>query len=109
MAKNIQFEYKNKEYTLEFNRKSVETLERQGFVAGDITEKPMTVLPALFRGSFIMHHPSVKRDVVDEIFSLMTNKQDLIGKMAELYNEPILALIDEPEEGVGNIEWGANW
>ncbi len=109
MAKSINFEYKGKDYTLEFNRKSVEILEKQGFVASDFTEKPMTVLPTLFRGAFIMHHPTIKRDVIDEIFSIMTNKQELIGKLAEMYNEPILALIDEPEEDVGNIEWGASW
>ncbi len=109
MAKRINFEYKGKEYTLEFNRKAVETLERQGFVAGDFTEKPMTVLPTLFRGAFLMHHPTIKREIVDEIFAIMTNKQELIGKLAEMYNEPILALIEEPEENTGNIQWGASW
>ena len=39
----------------------------------------------------------------------MTNKMDLVMRLAEMYNEPITALVDEPEESEGNLEWGANW
>ena len=109
MNKQLKFTYQDKEYCLEFTRKSVETMERQGFVASDITDKPMTVLPALFAGAFLANHKFVKREVVDEIFSKMTNKTELIGKLSEMYNEPILALVDEPEEAEGNIEWTTGW
>jgi len=76
MAKQIRFEYDGKEYTLEFTRKSIETMERQGFIASDIADKPMTTLPALFAGAFLAHHRYVKKELVDEIYSKMTNKQD---------------------------------
>lgn len=109
MAKQINFEYEGNEYTLEFTRKSIETLERQGFVASEITEKPMLTLPALFAGAFLAHHRYLKREIIDKIFDKFTNKQELIGKLAEMYNEPILALMDEPEEDAGNIQWGASW
>lgn len=109
MAKQINFEYEGNEYTLEFTRKSIETLERQGFVASEITEKPILTLPALFAGAFLAHHRYLKREIIDKIFDKFTNKQELIGKLAEMYNEPILALMDEPEEDAGNIQWGASW
>ena len=109
MNKQLKFTYQDKEYCLEFTRKSVETMERQGFVASDITDKPMTVLPALFAGAFLANHKFVKREVVDEIFSKMTNKSELIGKLSEMYNEPILALVDEPEDTEGNVDWTASW
>ncbi len=109
MAKQINFEYDGNEYTLEFTRKSIEQMERQGFVASEITEKPMLTLPALFAGAFLAHHRYLKREIVDKIFDKFTNKQELIGKLAEMYNEPILALMDEPEESEGNIQWGASW
>ena len=51
----------------------------------------------------------VKQDVIDEIFSKMTNKSELIGKLAEMYNEPIMTLIDEPEEAEGNLDWTPSW
>jgi hypothetical protein len=109
MNKQLKFTYQDKEYCLEFTRKSVEQMERSGFVASDITEKPMTVLPALFQGAFLANHRFIKKEVVDEIFSKMTNKSDLIGKLSEMYNEPILALVDEPEETEGNVDWTASW
>lgn len=109
MAKQITFESEGKEYTLEFTRRSIETLEKQGFVASDIAEKPVSTLPALFAGAFLAHHRYVKREVIDKIFDRLTNKQELIGKLAEMYNEPIIALIDEPSDDAGNVKWGASW
>ena len=109
MNKQLKFTYQDKDYCLEFTRKSVETMERNGFVASDIKDKPMTVLPALFAGAFLANHRFVKSDVIDEIFSKMTNKSELIGKLSEMYNEPIMALVDEPEEAEGNVNWTASW
>ena len=109
MNKQLKFTYQDKDYCLEFTRKSVETMERQGFVASDITDKPMTVLPALFAGAFLANHKFAKKEVIDEIFSKMTNKTELIGKLSEMYNEPILALVDEPEDAEGNVDWTASW
>ena len=109
MSKQLSFNHKGTQYCLEYTRKSVETMERNGFVATDIKEKPMTTLPALFAGAFLAHHRFVKQEVIDEIFSKMTNKSELIGKLAEMYNEPIMSLIDEPEDNAGNVNWTASW
>ena len=109
MSKQLRFTYQDKDYCLEFTRRSVETMERNGFVAADITDKPMTVLPALFAGAFLANHQFVKKSIIDEIFSKMTNKSELIGKLSEMYNEPIMALVDEPDESEGNVDWTASW
>ena len=109
MSKQLRFTYQNKEYILEYTRRSVEAMEKKGFVASEIETKPVTVLPALFAGAFLANHRYVKPEVIDEIYSKMTNKQELIGKLAEMYNEPIMALVDEPEESEGNLDWTASW
>ena len=109
MAKQLRFTYQDKEYTLEYTRRSVEAMEKKGFVASEIETKPVTVLPALFAGAFLANHRYVKQDVIDEIYSKMTNKQELIGKLAEMYNEPIMALLNEPDESEGNLDWTASW
>lgn len=109
MSKQLRFTYQDKDYCLEFTRRSVETMEKNGFVASDISDKPMTVLPALFAGAFLANHQFVKKSIVDDIFSKMTNKSELIGKLSEMYNEPIMALVDEPEESEGNVDWTASW
>ena len=98
MSKQLSFTFDDKEYCLEFTRKSVEQMERTGFKASDINDKPMTVLPALFAGSFLANHRFTKQEVIDKIFAKLTNKGELISKLAEMYNEPIMALVDEPEE-----------
>ena len=109
MNKQLKFNYQGKDFCLEYTRKSVEQMEKNGFVASNIQEKPMTTLPTLFAGAFLANHRFVKQDVIDEIYSKMTNKQELIGKLAEMYNEPIMALVDEPEESEGNLDWTASW
>ncbi len=100
-----------KTYTLEFTRKTVALMEQQGFIAEDVNKKPMTYLPALFAGAFLANHKFVKRDVIDNIYSRLGRKDELIQKLVEMYNEPILTLLDEPEqEGPeGNLDWTAAW
>lgn len=109
MAKQLIFTFEDKEYTLEFNRRTVAEMEKKGFIASDITDKPMTTLPALFAGAFLAHHRFVKEDVINNIYTKLTKKEDLIGKLAEMYNEPIMALVEEPEEDKGNVNWTATW
>lgn len=109
MAKQICFKYKGVDYTLEFTRRTVETLETRGFALRNIADKPMTTLPTLFAGAFLAHHRFTKQETIDEIFASMRNRDQLIDKLAEMYREPIDALMDEPEESEGNVDWGASW
>jgi hypothetical protein len=109
MAKQIIFSYEGKDYTLEYTRRTIKQMEDEGFVAKDIDDRPMTLLPALFAGAFKAHHRFVKQDVIDKIYAAMPNKEELIGKLAEMYNEPIMSLMDEPDEAAGNVDWVASW
>ena len=67
------------------------------------------LLPAVFAGAFKAHHRFVKQDVIDEIYAHMPNKDKLIEKLAEMYNEPIMALVEEPAEAEGNLDWTTSW
>lgn len=109
MSKQLVFTVEGKEYILEFTRRTVQEMERKGFIASDITDKPMTTLPALFAGAFLANHRFVKPEVIENIYNKLTKKQELIGKLAEMYNEPILALVEEPAEDKGNVDWTATW
>ncbi|MBR4723478.1 MAG: DUF5055 domain-containing protein [Clostridia bacterium] len=110
MSKQLTFTYKDKEYTLEFTRKTVTELERKGLVVSEFGERPMTVLPTLFAGAFLAHHRYTKQEVIDDIFKHMVDKEGLVNKLAELYNEPMAELVEEPEEGdEGNVNWTASW
>lgn len=110
MAKVLTIEHEGKEYTLEFTRRSVERMEKEGFVASDIISKPVSTLPVLFEGAFYAHHRHIADDVREAIFKKIPNKSDFLTKLAEMYNEPIDALLAEPDEGdEGNVTWTANW
>ena len=109
MAKQLKFTFEDKEYVLEFTRRTVTELEKKGFIAAEVANKPMSTLPALFEGAFLAHHRFEKKENIDEIFAKLTNKDELIGKMAEMYNEPIMALVEEPEESEGNVNWTASF
>ena len=109
MSKQLNFKYNGVAYTLEFTRRSVEQMEREGFVADDLKVKPMLTLPALFAGAFKAHHKFVKPEVIDEIYSKMTNKGDLIGNLAEMYNETLATLFEEPADSAENLTWTQSW
>ena len=65
---------------------------------------------ALFAGAFKAHHRFVKQETIDKIYAAMPNKEYLIGKLAEMYNEPIIARMEEPDNKAGkNVEWTTNW
>lgn len=108
MAKQIKFTINEKQYTLEFTRKTVETMEKQGFSVQNIGDKPMSVLPQLFAGAFLAHHKFEKREVIDGIFAKMKNREELFSTLVEMYNEPLLAIMAEPESDEGNVDWTVN-
>lgn len=111
MAKQLNFEFEGKEYTLEFTRESIKQMEREGFVAGDVINKPMNTLPKLFAGAFKAHHRfDTKQKKIDEIFEKFKNKQALVEKLAEMYSEPMETLMDDEAIEEGNaIAWEANF
>lgn len=109
MNKTLCFSFDDKDYTLEFTRRTVQEMEKRGFVISEIENKPISLLPAMFAGAFLAHHRFVKQEVIDEIFSKLTDKETLINKLAEMYHDPFITLIEEPKDSPGNVEWTANW
>lgn len=109
MAKTITLTFEGREYILEFTRTTIAEMERRGFRASDITEKPMLTLPALFSGAFLAHHRNVKANVIDAIFKKIPDKQNFLYALGDMYNEPIESLMDEPEEDEGNATWSQSW
>lgn len=98
MAK-IEFDFEDEHYTLEFSRRTVAALENNGFVMDKAMEKPMNMLPMLFRGAFGMHHPRIKEEVVNTIFKSLENKDELFATLIEMYQEPLNAMFEENTDG----------
>ena len=108
MSKTITFSYKGKDYTLEFDRKQVERMERSGFSIQNFDNATITSTYQLFNGAFQKHHRNIKSELTEEMFRKLTKRDELIKQLAEMYVEPIAALYDEPDEGDETIDWDAN-
>ena len=80
--KQIKLVYKEKEYILEYDRKSVSALEDNGFVASEFANKPAKMLPLAFKGAFFKHHKFLKEEIIDEIFDNIKDKSGLISELS---------------------------
>lgn len=103
MGKQIVLKHGDREYTLEFNRKVVERMERNGFEID--TDKPYTMVTTLFRGAFQMHHRGVDNDKIQEIWDAQNKKEDLLAALVQMYMEPITSLMGDAEGEDENPTW----
>ena len=91
-----------REYTLEFSRKTVSKTEQAGLDINLLESKSMTMIPIMFWGAFLMHHPHMTREQTDKILfdglgGLSVEEMEHLGK---LYAEPFQTLVArESEEG----------
>lgn len=100
----INLTYNKTEYTLEYSRQSVKTMEGQGFVLDELTSKPMTMIPMLFSGAFIKNHRGMKRSLIDEIFEGIADKTGLMEALMEMYAETLGSLTESTTDE-GNVSW----
>lgn len=104
MAK-IEFEFDGTAYTLEYSRRSQSTMERNGFVMDELTTKPQTMIPLLFRGAFMMHHPRIKEEDVNAIYKRLGDKTELISALVECYQSATETLFEDPEDDSKKVQW----
>lgn len=107
MNTKIRFTYEGIDYVLEYTRHTISMMEERGFVISDVNKKPMSSLPRMFSGAFLANHKHTKQETIDAIYAKMPNKEGLFEKLTVMYTEAIEALMDEPEEDEGNIQWEA--
>lgn len=100
----ITFEHKGTNYTLEFTRDVIKQMERSGFSIENAASQPVTSLLVLFKGAFIAHHPRTSQSTIDEIWDSLGDKDGIFEALANLYNEPIEAMMKEPEDSK-KIAW----
>ena len=101
----ITLTHNDKEYTLEYSRQSVKTMEQQGFVLDEISSKPMTMIPLMFQGAFIKNHKGIKRSLMDEIYKDIHNRSELMEALMEMYADTLSSLMDDSTEDLGNVTW----
>ena len=107
MAKHITLEYEGITYTLEFSRRTARMMEQNGFTVDKAVDQSLTYLPMLFAGAFEMHHGRMKKksETIEAIFKSITMKDELYPVLIELYQEPYVYLMYEPEEEEKKVLW----
>lgn len=106
MAKTITITYEAQKFTLEFTRNSVKALDKKGFDISKISSTPLTTITELFSGAFIAHHATLKEEYKEQIYSQLKDKSKLLEVLAEMYNETITTLFEDPD--AGNASWETN-
>ena len=107
MAKTIKIPYGGKNYTLEYTRKTVSMMEKQGFKIGGLTEQMATMVPLLFNGAFYANHEKVKNETKDTIWNSLKSREKLTTALAEMYYDTYATLLgnEEDEADEGNSGW----
>ena len=91
-----------REYTLEFSRKSVVKAEQAGLDVNAMESKSMTMIPLLFWGAFLMHHPHLTKEQTDKILfdglgGLSESEMAYLGKLYAAPFQTLLAREGESE------------
>lgn len=90
-----------REYTLEFSRKTVAKTEQAGLDVNRLESASMTMIPLLFWGAFLMHHPHMTREQTDKILfeGLGGLNESEMAYLGKLYAAPFQTLIASEDEG----------
>ena len=107
MSTTITVTYDNKDYLLEYTRNIAKQMEQQGFVFGQVSEKPATMVPLLVYGAFMKHNKGIKRALVDEIYEHIIDKigddgEGFVQTLMEMYAEAVKTLTDSESSDKGN-------
>lgn len=102
-----------KDYTLEYNRKSIlralkSGLDPEAMASGGL--ETILMIPLLFNCAFDMHHGVMDEKETDAIYELIPDKAGLSEALAEMFADPIDALAKEPEGAKSkNFKWKKTW
>lgn len=88
-----------REYTLEYSRKTVAKTEQAGLDVSRLEAQSMTMIPLLFWGAFLMHHPYMTREQTDKILfdGLGGLNEDEMAYLGKLYAAPFQTLISSED------------
>lgn len=88
-----------REYTLEYSRKTVAKAEQAGLNINELESKSMTMLPLLFWGALLMHHPWMTQEQSDKILfdGLKGLGKEEMTRLGELYAAPLQTLVHDED------------
>ena len=106
-ANQINFDFNGKHYCLEYTRETVKMMEAGGFKINDVDAKPATRVEQLWGGAFLENHRNTSQSLMKAIYDQMKNKELLLTKLSEMYNNTLAYLLGNAEGDEGNVDWTA--
>lgn len=83
-------------YTLEFNRETVDRMQRNGFVLD--TDRLYMSAKDLITGAFRMHHRKLDWTFIEPIWMVQNHRDELLKVLAEMFMEPTVTLMGADDE-----------
>lgn len=83
-------------YTLEFNRITIDRMQRNGFVID--TERLYMSAKDLITGAFHMHHRGMEWDKIEKVWKAQSHRDELLKKLVELFYQPTIDLMGTEEQ-----------
>lgn len=84
-------------YTLEFNRITIDRMQRNGFVLD--TDRLYMSAKDLITGAFRMHHRGMEWNEIEKVWKQQTKRDELLKKLVEMFYEPTIDLMGNDAEG----------
>lgn len=105
MSQYIEFNVDGEHYTLGYTRNTIRQMEQSGFNINELNAKPMTLIPRLWAGAFLMNHKREKQERINHIWNRMDRKDELVEKLTDMYLDAMSTIIEEEETDSPKIEW----
>lgn len=106
MSKKIEFEFENKNYTLEYTLRTAGQANEDGFILDQLGDKPALMIPKLVYWAFARHHKGITRKQTETIYEWIRDKTGFVTALAEMYADAVNALVDDTDDGEqGNANW----
>ena len=94
MSQHIKFTVDGKDYTLEFDTKSAQTVGR------DIAKaegEPIAMLEAIVYGAFIKHHSNLSKSARWKLYEDLQNKEEFFEILNKFYEDVVGAKLDDKD------------
>ena len=83
-------------------------MEADGINLTELDKKPVTILPKLFEYAFFANHKRISKELIGEMFGLLTDKNEMYNKLSEMAMETLNTLFEDSTEK-NAIKWTATF
>ena len=101
----ITFEFEDKKYKLDYTLDTAASANSDGFVLGEMADKPAEMIPKLVYWAFVHNHKGITRKKAMAVYEGITGKTEFITALTEMYVDACQALFDTDETEEGNANW----